>query len=592
MHFSLWLLLLSLAPHSSFQQETGAVEQRKPFFERLRRLEEQFRRFQEITLQRLQKIAENYNVSYNIDARFNGLSEQLKGLMTAFNASSAVAQGELGSLKSWLKKLQKNNKKLQLKISSMDDALGERSKQSSILSNLTQELSNQRNGVELLQSSGRALQKEIHEVQALTHSQAAKLAHLQEQLQNQILLPQTFATPQYKPQEANKQRSMKKLQAKHSQRRKLQETHLLPSPREPGNLQEIQQFSTPVDSRNVQEVHRFSSPQGRENQKEQHRSPTHGEPGNLQEVHQLPSLREAGNRKDFHRFPVLGEPGNLQETHQLPRPGEPRNLQEIHKFPIIGEPGNLQPLEQPSQPERKEEESPASKRLPNLAEVQPAATKEPAKICNVDSMLVFPNASIQNFASFSRGFQAGILEFSICSWVSTEAGYLGTLLSYATEENDNKLVLHGRKSPTQSSIHFVIGDPAFRELPVQALLDGRWHHICVIWSSIEGKYWYYIDRRLASTGSKFQKGYEIPAGGSLVLGQEQDTVAGGFDSSEAFVGNVAGFMVWSRALSPGEVSSIATGKSRPRGTILTLGDISALHGLVQKVNCTCLEHCV
>uniref|UniRef100_A0A8C8SQW1 Pentraxin family member n=1 Tax=Pelusios castaneus TaxID=367368 RepID=A0A8C8SQW1_9SAUR len=207
-------------------------------------------------------------------------------------------------------------------------------------------------------------------------------------------------------------------------------------------------------------------------------------------------------------------------------------------------------------------------------------------------MLLFPSASTENFATFGQGFLTGLHELSLCSWVSTHARYLGTILSYATEENDNKLVLHGWNATIPTSIHFVIGDPAFRELPVRQVLNGRWHHVCVIWSSIQGRYWFYVDRRLASLGSKFQKGYEIPPGGSLILGQEQDMVGGGFDPSEAFVGGLAGFAIWNRALSPGEVSSIATGQGLPRGTILTLADVSALNGAVQKVNCTCLEQCL
>nr|XP_033770163.1 pentraxin-4 [Geotrypetes seraphini] len=598
MHLSLCLLLLTLAAQSSFQQEARA----KPFFERLRRLEDQFRRFQDITLQRLQKIAENYNVSYNIDSRFNSLTEQLKDLTLTINMSNTAAENELSSLKTWLKKLQKNNKKLELRISSIGDALVEEKKstqdkkeQSSIMSNLTQELSSQMSGIETLKNSGKALQREMQEVKTLTQSQAAKLAYLEEQLQNQILLQRTFATTQNTLQEVHEQRIMKKLLAKHSQRRKLQETHIHPRPREPGSLQETHQPSIPENARNLHEVHQLPSSKEPENRNQLHWFSLIGEPGNLKEVHQPYSLREAGNQNKLHQLTIIGEPGNLQETRLL-RPENPRRLQEVYPSPIIGEPGNLQSKHsqlsaQQNQPERKETESQGSKLLPNIAEELPA-TKEPAKICNVDSMLVFPNASTQNFVTFSEGFRAGILEFSVCSWVNTDTGYLGTLLSYATEENDNKLVLHGRKSPMQSSIHFVIGDPTFRELPVQMLLDGHWHHLCVIWSSIQGKYWYYIDRRLASAGSKFQKGYEIPAGGSLVLGQEQDMVAGGFESSEAFVGKLAGFMVWNRALSPGEVSGIATGNSRPKDTILTLSDISTLQGFVQKVNCSCLEHCV
>lgn len=206
-------------------------------------------------------------------------------------------------------------------------------------------------------------------------------------------------------------------------------------------------------------------------------------------------------------------------------------------------------------------------------------------------VLVFPNASTQNAAFLSPGFPAALRALSVCSWVRVASGHLGTLLSYATEENDNKLVLHGRDSLVPGSVHFVIGDPAFRELPLQPLLDGRWHHVCVIWTSTLGRYWLHVDRRLVATGSRFREGYNIPPGGSLVLGQEQDSVGGGFDSSEAFVGSVAGLAIWDRALVPGEVAGLATGRELPRGAILTLDNAHWVGGFVQRVNCSCLELC-
>lgn len=212
-------------------------------------------------------------------------------------------------------------------------------------------------------------------------------------------------------------------------------------------------------------------------------------------------------------------------------------------------------------------------------------------VCNIGPALIFPNASTENVVFLSPGFLSGLRALSVCSWIRTASGHLGTLLSYATEENDNKLVLHGRDSLAPGSIHFVIGDPAFRELPLQPLLDGQWHHVCVIWTSILGRYWLHVDRRLVATGSRFREGYEIPPGGSLVLGQEQDSVGGGFDSSESFVGSVAGLAMWDRALVPREVSHLATGKEFPPSAILTLANATSVGGFVQRVNCTCLELC-
>ncbi|XP_075422264.1 pentraxin-4 [Ascaphus truei] len=520
-----FLVLAALCLQSVLLEQSRILEQRKPFFERFRRLEEQFRRFQEVTLTRLQGIAENYNISYNIDARFQHITDRQQALTEAVNASSEGAQREQSGIKLWLKKLQRKNKKLDLKVSSLEEVMNERRKQASkdkkeklvIMSNLTSELSRQKKLIDHLVKNKSILQKGIESFQEAVQRQGGKIAVLDKQLrvilQNEVLPPSALKvtqvlnrTPQEKQPEPPEndpgpntvQQRMIKLETKHNQRRRLKEK---------------QQLLIPIKSKKAQ----FT----------------------VQE------------RK------VTKEKSSAEEkTSDLQASTQPLSVTEVPK------------------------------------QQQEQRTRDYAKICNVDSMLVFPNSSTENFATFRMGWKEGLHELSICSWVRTNSNYLGTILSYATEENDNKLVLHGRNGAAYDSLHFVIGDPAFRELPVVPLLDGSWHHICFIWSSIQGKYWFYVDRRLASTGSRFQKGYEIPPGGSLVLGQEQDTLGGGFDSSEAFVGYLAGFAMWNRALLPGEVSGITTGKGLPRGTILTLADASSLHGYVQRVNCTCLEHCL
>ncbi|NWJ07119.1 PTX4 protein, partial [Crypturellus undulatus] len=226
-----------------------------------------------------------------------------------------------------------------------------------------------------------------------------------------------------------------------------------------------------------------------------------------------------------------------------------------------------------------------------IHEKQLPALEQPGTICGVGSVLLFPNSSVQNVAVVHVGLRVGLRALSLCTWVSTPAPYLGTLLSYATEDNDNKLVVHGWDRGLPGSMHFVIGDPEFRELPVTRLLDGKWHHLCLTWSSEQGKFRFYVDRRVLAAGSGFQEGYEIPAGGSLVLGQEQDELGGDFDPSEAFVGRLAGLALWSRALTPGEVASLATGQGLPPGALLTLADAS-LQGWVRRVECACLERCL
>nr|XP_013795413.1 PREDICTED: pentraxin-4 [Apteryx mantelli mantelli] len=393
------LLLAAVCLQGSLPQAPGLGPPAKPFLERLRRLEEQFRRFREVTLTHLQGIAGNYNISYNIDARFQALARQGEAAVAAVHDSRAALGAELSRVATATTRLRRKVRRLEGKVA----ALGSQQELRDLLVNLTRRL--------------------------------------------------------------------------------------------------------------------------------------------------------AG--------PAAGNGAVLWEAADHPRDV------------ALGSPAVGQPL-------------------PDLARIrqeQPPAPEQLGTICNVGSVLLFPNTSTENVAVFHRGLRAGLRALSLCAWVNTPVPYLGTLLSYATEDNDNKLVVHGRDRGLPGSVHFVIGDPEFRELPVARLLDGKWHHLCLIWSSDQGKYRFYVDRRLLAAGSGFQQGYEIPAGGSLVLGQEQDEVGGDFDPSEAFVGQLAGLALWSRALMPGEVASMATGQGLPPGPLLTLADAS-LQGWVRRVECACLERCL
>ncbi|KAM6320098.1 pentraxin-4 [Podargus strigoides] len=221
----------------------------------------------------------------------------------------------------------------------------------------------------------------------------------------------------------------------------------------------------------------------------------------------------------------------------------------------------------------------------------PRASVPTSPACHTGAVLLFPNTSTEPMAVLGPGPHRGLQALSLCAWLATPAPHLGALLSYATEDGSSELAVCGRGGDLPGSVHFIIGDRQLRELQVMPLLDGKWHHICLTWSSSQGQYRFYVDRRLLAAGSGFQQGYEIPAGGSLVLGREQNRPSGDFDTAEAFVGHLAGFALWSRALLPGEVASMATGQGLPHGPLLTLTD-AFLQGGVQRVVCPCLQHCL
>lgn len=221
----------------------------------------------------------------------------------------------------------------------------------------------------------------------------------------------------------------------------------------------------------------------------------------------------------------------------------------------------------------------------------PPAPAPTSPACHTGFVLLFPNTSAENVTILGPGLHQGLRALSLCAWLATPAPHLGALLSYVTEDGSSELAVRGCSGDLPGSARFIIGDRFFRELPVMPLLDGKWHHLCLTWSSGKGQYRFYVDRRLLAAGSGFQQGYEIPAGGSLVLGWEQDHPNKGSSTAEAFVGHLAGLALWSRALLPGEVASMATGQGLPHRPLLTLADAS-LQGAVRRVAGPFLRHCL
>ena len=78
--------------------------------------------------------------------------------------------------------------------------------------------------------------------------------------------------------------------------------------------------------------------------------------------------------------------------------------------------------------------------------------------------------------------------------------------------------------------------------------DGKWHQICATWRSSDGQWKSYKDGALVQSGTGLKTGYTINDGGSLILGQEQDKVGGGFESSQSFDGMLTNVNVWSYVL--------------------------------------------
>ncbi|KAM7093117.1 LOW QUALITY PROTEIN: adhesion G protein-coupled receptor D2 [Molossus nigricans] len=102
--------------------------------------------------------------------------------------------------------------------------------------------------------------------------------------------------------------------------------------------------------------------------------------------------------------------------------------------------------------------------------------------------------------------------------------------------------------------------------------DGDWHHVCATWEQRGGRWALLVDGRRRAGARELGAGQPVPPGGVLVLGQDQDSLGGGFSERDAFSGHLTDFHLWARALSPAQLhlaracpptQTWAPGTSRP-----------------------------
>ncbi|KAG7176331.1 Neuronal pentraxin-2-like 7 [Homarus americanus] len=91
-----------------------------------------------------------------------------------------------------------------------------------------------------------------------------------------------------------------------------------------------------------------------------------------------------------------------------------------------------------------------------------------------------------------------------------------------------------------------------------------WNHLCHILSRTT--YTIYWQGEELFTGN-LEAGWSLEMNGSLVLGQEQDSLGGGFDVTQVMIGEIAQVSIWDRAFWHTEVVDMAACHTLGRGNI-------------------------
>ncbi|OCT61569.1 neuronal pentraxin-2 [Xenopus laevis] len=157
-----------------------------------------------------------------------------------------------------------------------------------------------------------------------------------------------------------------------------------------------------------------------------------------------------------------------------------------------------------------------------------------------------------------------LYSFTICMWLKSSASPgIGTPFSYAVSGQANEIVLiEWGNHP----IELLINDKV-AQLPF-TIGDGKWHHIGITWTTRDGIWEAFLDGEKLGSGENLAPWHPIKPGGILILGQEQDTVGGRFDATQAFVGEMSQFNIWDRVLKAEEIGNISNCTYNMPGNII------------------------
>lgn len=157
----------------------------------------------------------------------------------------------------------------------------------------------------------------------------------------------------------------------------------------------------------------------------------------------------------------------------------------------------------------------------------------------------------QNYSGFSN---ANGFTFEMMAQVIRIQAEGITFASYASTKDDNDILIYGERD---GIVQIYVGGEAFdTTVLTRTLVDGEPHRLSVSWDKAKGALAFYVDGEVADSAT-LNAGYSIGAGGTLVIGQEQDEVGGGFSRYQVLSGTVGDIRVFDSARDADDIAADA-----------------------------------
>ena len=97
--------------------------------------------------------------------------------------------------------------------------------------------------------------------------------------------------------------------------------------------------------------------------------------------------------------------------------------------------------------------------------------------------------------------------------------------------------------------------------------DNLWHHICVSWENVGGRWDVLVDGAPRAHGSAWSQTVSLSPG-KVVVGQAQEIYGGGFILKESFTGKIGSFNIWDTKMANSEIKEKAKSCSQELGNVI------------------------
>ncbi|GAA5131715.1 hypothetical protein GCM10025767_04340 [Thalassotalea piscium] len=175
------------------------------------------------------------------------------------------------------------------------------------------------------------------------------------------------------------------------------------------------------------------------------------------------------------------------------------------------------------------------------------STSSSGKICSAGD---FTATGTSDYLSLASTAADGLNDFSISVWAKTNGINTATILSGANVGQYNEMIMFF--SGNNNFSPHVKGSKV--DLNNGAIADNDWHHL--VWTREGALQCYYVDGALVQCGNTSSSGALSIAPGALIVGQEQDTLGGGFDASQAWDGLLDELIIFNSALPSSQITTI------------------------------------